>query len=112
MTCFLGFSNLFVLLFNPYFRLVALCVYVQSESWQRPLSARKQIIPTSTRSLRSATRLIDNGITSLPRCSQPQISNSRVHSSATDDIKQLDVSANTVNSVRNKYVSYAHILHL
>lgn len=70
----------------------------QSESWQRPLSARKQIIPTSTRSLRSATRLIDNGITSLPRCSQPQISNSRVHSSATDDIKQLDVSANTVNS--------------
>ncbi|XP_012572621.1 uncharacterized protein [Cicer arietinum] len=50
----------------------------QSESWECPLSARRNLTPNTTVfsdrrcSLRSSARLIETGISSLSGCSQPQ----------------------------------------
>ncbi|MCI18969.1 PEARLI 4 protein, partial [Trifolium medium] len=74
-----------------------------SESWECPVSARRDVIPNSRvisdrrRSLRSSKRLFETGNRSLPVCSHRKIS--RGHSSAPDDIQQLHVSAATINSV-------------
>ncbi|XP_004505459.1 uncharacterized protein [Cicer arietinum] len=75
----------------------------QSESWECPLSARRNLTPNTTVfsdrrcSLRSSARLIETGISSLSGCSQPQ--KVRGHSSSTDGIQVLGQDpTNTTNS--------------
>jgi len=87
MTCFLCFNLL------P-------CAYVQSQSCECPVSARKQITPDSNmisvrHDLRFSKRLIETGAT----CSKPKISREQEQSSSSDSIQQLDVPPNTINSV-------------
>jgi len=40
---------------------------------------------------------VETGTTSLSRCSRPRLS--REHSAAPDDIQQLDIPAQTINTV-------------
>jgi len=75
------------------------CVYVQSESWDCPVSAKRKVNPNTMmisdrrRTLRSCRRLIEEtGTASLPR-------SSRESSSSPDDNQQPDDQADTINSV-------------
>jgi len=88
-----------ILIFN-----LLLCVYVQSESWECHLSARRQLNLNPRRSLRSSKRLLEMRATS-----QPKISTGHSSASDDDDVQILNVPATTVNSVWNKYTSFAHI---
>ncbi|GAU35909.1 hypothetical protein TSUD_69420 [Trifolium subterraneum] len=71
----------------------------QSESWECPVSARRNLFPKSTttfarrRTLRSSTRLNETGTPSLRR-------SSRRHTFAPDHIRQHDDTSNTINSAR------------
>jgi len=83
-----------ILIFN-----LLTCVYVQSQSWECPVSARKKLTPNSNMisdrcDFRFSKRLIETEL----RCSNPKISGEQ-SSSSDDSIQQLDVSANTINYV-------------
>ncbi|KAK2438450.1 hypothetical protein QL285_023224 [Trifolium repens] len=70
-----------------------------SESWECPVSAKRNLFPNSgttfnrRRTLRSSTRLSETGTASQRRSSKR-----KRHSSARDDIQQLDDTSNTMNS--------------
>jgi len=63
------------------------------------VSDQHRILRSSDRrcTLRSSKMPVETGTTSLSRCSRPRLS--REHSAAPDDIQQLDIPAQTINTV-------------